>query len=118
MTPMAHREAGIAGTVLDDERVMCELICDGGHICPTVLRNAFKILGESRAVVISDSMRGAGLGEGEFELGGQAVFVSPAVNMPFWRTERLPLQFQTFTPNLKILLDLELILKQRLNHAQ
>ena len=59
------------------ERVMCELICDGGHICPTVLRNAFKILGENRAVVISDSMRGAGLGEGEFELGGQAVFVKP-----------------------------------------
>lgn len=75
MTPMTHREAGIAGTVLDDERVMCELICDGGHICPAVLRNAFDILGEDRAVVISDSMRGAGLGEGEFELGGQTVYV-------------------------------------------
>ena len=83
MTPMAHREAGIAGTVLDDERVMCELICDGGHICPTVLRNAFKILGENRAVVISDSMRGAGLGEGEFELGGQAVFVKPGGKYAF-----------------------------------
>lgn len=75
MTPMTHREAGIAGTMLDDERTMCELICDGGHICPAVLRNAFDILGEDRAVVISDSMRGAGLGEGEFELGGQQVFV-------------------------------------------
>lgn len=75
MTPMTHREAGIAGTALDDGRVMCELICDTGHICPTVLRNAFKILGEDRAVVISDSMRGAGLGEGEFELGGQTVYV-------------------------------------------
>lgn len=75
MTPMTHREAGVAGTALDDERVMCELICDGGHICPTVLRNAFDILGEDRAIVISDSMRGAGLGEGEFELGGQQVFV-------------------------------------------
>ncbi|MGN1202302.1 MAG: N-acetylglucosamine-6-phosphate deacetylase, partial [Eubacterium sp.] len=68
MTPMTHREPGIVGTMLDDERVMCELICDGGHICPAVLRNAFDILGEDRAVVISDSMRGAGLGEGEFEL--------------------------------------------------
>lgn len=75
MTPMTHREAGIAGTALDDDRVMCELICDGGHICPAVLRNAFDILGEDRAVVVSDSMRGAGLGEGEFELGGQQVFV-------------------------------------------
>lgn len=75
MTPMTHREPGIVGIALDDERVMCELICDGGHICPTVLRNAFDILGEDRAVVISDSMRGAGLGEGEFELGGQQVYV-------------------------------------------
>lgn len=75
MTPMTHREAGIVGTMLDDERVMCELICDGGHICPAVLRNAFDILGEDRAVVVSDSMRGTGLGKGEFELGGQQVFV-------------------------------------------
>ena len=77
MTPMTHREAGIAGTVLDDERVMCELICDGGHICPMVIRNAFDMLGQDRAVVVSDSMRGAGLGDGEFELGGQQVFVKP-----------------------------------------
>jgi len=75
MTPMTHREAGIVGTALDDERIMCELICDGAHICPAVLRNAFDILGEDRAVVVSDSMRGAGLGTGEFELGGQKVFV-------------------------------------------
>ena len=74
MTPMSHREAGVVGAALDSE-VSCELICDGAHICPTVLRNAFKILGENRAVVISDSMRAAGLGEGEFELGGQRVFV-------------------------------------------
>lgn len=77
MTPMTHREAGIAGTVLDNDNVTCELICDGGHICPAVIRNTFKILGEDRAVVVSDSMRGAGLGEGEFELGGQQVFVKP-----------------------------------------
>lgn len=74
MTPMTHREAGIVGTVLDSD-VTCELICDGGHICPAVLRNTFRMLGEDRSVVISDSMRGAGLGEGEFELGGQQVFV-------------------------------------------
>lgn len=79
MTPMTHREAGIVGTALDDERVMCELICDGGHICPAVVRNTFDILGENRAVVISDSMRAAGLGEGEFELGGQKTYVKPNI---------------------------------------
>lgn len=75
MTAMTHREPGIVGTCLDNDSVMCEIICDGAHVCPTVLRNTFKILGEDRAVVISDSMRGAGLDAGEFELGGQQVFV-------------------------------------------
>ena len=75
MTPMTHREAGIVGTVLDNGNVTAELICDGGHISPAVLRNTFKILGENRAIVVSDSMRAAGLGEGEYELGGQQVFV-------------------------------------------
>ncbi len=75
MTPMTHREAGIVGSSLENENVMCELICDTEHICPTVLKNAFKILGENRACVISDSMRGAGLGVGEFELGGQTTYV-------------------------------------------
>lgn len=75
MTPMTHREPGVVGTALDND-VTCELICDLEHICPTVLRNTFKVLGEDRAVVISDSMRGAGLGNGEFELGGQTVYVN------------------------------------------
>ena len=74
MTPMTHREAGVVGVAFDSG-VTCELICDGAHICPTVLRNTFKILGEDRACVISDSMRGAGLGNGEFELGGQMTYV-------------------------------------------
>lgn len=75
MTGMTHREAGVVGTVMDNEKVMCELICDGGHVCPTVVRNTFRILGENRICVISDSMRGAGLGAGEFDLGGQKTYV-------------------------------------------
>ncbi len=74
MTPMTHRDAGIVGAALDSD-ITCELICDGAHICPTVLRNTFRILGEDRACVISDSMRAAGLGTGKFELGGQTVYV-------------------------------------------
>lgn len=81
MTPMTHREAGIVGTALDNKEVTCELICDGAHICPAVLRNTFKILGEDRAVVISDSMRGAGLGCGEYELGGQMTYVRDGDNV-------------------------------------
>lgn len=74
MTPMTHRNAGVVGTVLDSH-ITAELICDGEHICPTVIRNTFKLMGEDRICVISDSMRGAGLGIGEFELGGQMTYV-------------------------------------------
>ncbi|MCR5207464.1 MAG: N-acetylglucosamine-6-phosphate deacetylase [Eubacterium sp.] len=74
MSPMTSREAGTVGAALDSTAT-CELICDGYHICPETLRNAFKILGENRAVAVSDSMRAAGLGAGEYELGGQTVYV-------------------------------------------
>ncbi|MBQ3903931.1 MAG: amidohydrolase family protein, partial [Eubacterium sp.] len=74
MSPMTAREAGAVGAALDS-KATCELICDGYHICPEVLRNTFKILGENRAVAVSDSMRAAGLGSGEYELGGQTVYV-------------------------------------------
>lgn len=75
MSSISQREAGASGTLLDNENVTCELICDGGHVCPAALRSTFKILDEDRACVISDSMRAAGLGAGEYELGGQKVFV-------------------------------------------
>lgn len=75
MPQMMHRTPGVAGAALDSENVMCELICDGIHVHPVTLRNTFKILGENRACVVSDSMRGAGMGEGTYTLGGQDVFV-------------------------------------------
>lgn len=70
-----HREPGAVGAVLDSNRVRAELICDGIHIHPAVLRIAFRLLGEDRAVVVSDSMRAAGMPDGEYILGGQKVWV-------------------------------------------
>lgn len=74
MSQMTARSAGIVGSALDSD-VTCEIICDGFHVCPAVLRNTFKILGEDRAVVISDSMSAAGKGNGEYLLGSQKVYV-------------------------------------------
>ncbi|MFR6620249.1 MAG: N-acetylglucosamine-6-phosphate deacetylase, partial [[Clostridium] leptum] len=74
MAALGHREPGPAGAVLDSEQVWAELICDGIHIHPAMLRLAFRILG-SRAVVVSDSMRAAGMPDGEYILGGQKVCV-------------------------------------------
>ena len=75
MSGLHHRKPGVVGAVFDDERVNAELICDGHHLHPAVLRTAFRLLGD-RAVVVSDSMRANGMAEGEsFDLGGQMVTV-------------------------------------------
>lgn len=75
MNGLSHRAPGVVGAVFDDSRVRGELICDGFHIHPAVLRTAFQVLGD-RALVVSDSMRANGMPEGEpFDLGGQMVTV-------------------------------------------
>ena len=75
MSGLHHRKPGVVGAVFDDSRVRGELICDGFHIHPAVLRTAFRLLGD-RALIVSDSMRANGMPEGEaFDLGGQMVTV-------------------------------------------
>ena len=70
MSGLHHRKPGVVGAVFDDSRVRGELICDGFHIHPAVLRAAFRLLGD-RALIVSDSMRANGMPEGEaFDLGG------------------------------------------------
>ena len=54
---------------------MVELICDGVHIHPAVVRTTFRIFGDDRIILISDSMRAAGLADGQYDLGGQTVVV-------------------------------------------
>lgn len=75
MTPFGSRAPGMVGAAFDDDKVTCELICDGFHVAPASLRTAFKMLGEDRTVIISDSLAAAGLTDGECELGGQKVYV-------------------------------------------
>ena len=52
---------------------MAEIICDGIHIHPSVIRNAFRMFGNDRMILISDAMRATGMEDGEYELGGQPV---------------------------------------------
>lgn len=75
MPGLNHREPGAAAAVLDDDKVQAEIICDGFHIAPPIVRLAFRLLGENRSIVISDSMRAAGMPDGVSELGGQKVLV-------------------------------------------
>ena len=75
MTPFLNREPGLPGAVFDSPGVNAELIADGYHIHPAVVRTTFRLLGEERIILISDTMRAAGLGPGTFTLGGQDVVV-------------------------------------------
>ena len=76
MNGLHHRKPGVVGAALEDGRVRAELICDGEHIHPAVLRVAFNVLGD-RALIVSDSLRANGMPEGaEYDLGGQTVCIS------------------------------------------
>ncbi|MBR0451408.1 MAG: N-acetylglucosamine-6-phosphate deacetylase [Oscillospiraceae bacterium] len=75
MMPFNHRKPGLIGAALDYADQV-EMICDGIHLHPSVLRTIFRLMGkDERVCIISDSMRAAGLSDGVYELGGQTVFV-------------------------------------------
>ncbi|MBQ8313799.1 MAG: N-acetylglucosamine-6-phosphate deacetylase [Clostridia bacterium] len=74
-TPLHHREPGVPGAALVDERLYAELICDGIHLHPDVVCLAVRAKGASRAVVITDAMEAAGMPDGQYALGGQPVHV-------------------------------------------
>jgi N-acetylglucosamine-6-phosphate deacetylase len=73
MNGLHHREPGLIGAVSDFD-IHAEIICDGIHIHPSVVRMMFKV-DPYKMILISDSMSAAGLNEGLYELGGQKVFV-------------------------------------------
>lgn len=78
MSGLTHRAPGVVGAVFDMAKshgVRAELICDGFHIHPAALRIAFSQLGEDNTVIVSDSMSAAGHTDGEYDLGGQTVYV-------------------------------------------
>lgn len=75
MPPFSHRAPGVIGAACDAPEVRAELICDGVHIHPSVVRTTFKMFGDDRIVMISDSMEATGMADGQYQLGGQAVKV-------------------------------------------
>ena len=70
-----HREPGVTGYGMLAEGVHAELICDGKHIVPDMVKLACKIRGYDGIELITDSMRAKGMPEGKSELGGQVVIV-------------------------------------------
>jgi N-acetylglucosamine-6-phosphate deacetylase len=75
MSGLSHRKPGAVGALLTDDRTHCELICDGLHIDPAVVKLAMRAKGTSRIHLITDAMSGASMPDGEYQLGGQPVLV-------------------------------------------
>jgi len=78
MPSIHHRKPGVIGAASECDNVVAELICDGLHVHPSSVRMAFKLF-PGRICLISDSLRCCGMPDGEYELGGQQVFLSGGV---------------------------------------
>ncbi|HEY7501871.1 MAG TPA: N-acetylglucosamine-6-phosphate deacetylase [Vicinamibacterales bacterium] len=79
MPPVSHRAPGLAGAVLAHEEVSTEIICDGVHVHPSMVRVAIAAKGPSRIMAITDGTAGAGLPRGSRStLGGRSITVREA----------------------------------------
>ena len=76
MRALDHREPGILGIVLDDDRLFAELICDGIHVAPPLVRLWQKAKGLDRAILVTDAMSATGMPDGEYRLAGLSVQVA------------------------------------------
>lgn len=69
MRPLSHRQTGILGAVLTDDRVTCEMICDFVHLDQAAVLLVYRLKGAERITIISDSGCMTGLGDGEYRVG-------------------------------------------------
>jgi N-acetylglucosamine-6-phosphate deacetylase len=79
MRPLDQREPGILGIVLDDNRLFAELICDGVHVAPPLVRLWLRSKSPARAILVSDSISATGMKDGDYMLGGLHVTVANGV---------------------------------------
>ena len=75
MAPLHHRAPGPAGWALSRDDVTCDLIADGVHLDPQVLRLLLKIKGADSLSLISDAVAAAGMGDGDYEIWGETITV-------------------------------------------
>ena len=79
MRPLSHRDPGIVGAVLSDDRVFAEIIADGIHVAPEVVRIFARAKGPSRIILATDATSATGMPDGEYALGNGHVQVTGGV---------------------------------------
>ncbi|MBQ9967848.1 MAG: N-acetylglucosamine-6-phosphate deacetylase [Oscillospiraceae bacterium] len=79
MPGIHHRAPGVIPAAVEADGVRAEIISDGMHIHPSAVRLAFTMFGGERMILVSDALRCCGMPDGEYELGGQPVFLAGGV---------------------------------------
>jgi N-acetylglucosamine-6-phosphate deacetylase len=69
MRPLDHRDPGIIGEVLTDDRITADIIVDGIHVAPPVVKLFLGAKGRERAVLITDAISATGMPDGRYQLG-------------------------------------------------
>ncbi|MGG2092541.1 N-acetylglucosamine-6-phosphate deacetylase [Bacillus sp. S13(2024)] len=75
MSPLHHREPGMAGAAMNLKDVFAEIICDGQHVHPAAANILMNARGRDQTVLITDCMMAGGMPEGTYQLGEYAVEV-------------------------------------------
>lgn len=79
MAPLHHREPGLVGVALTDDRLVVEIIADGVHIHPIVLALAQRAAGSERIALVTDSIAATGLEDGRYRFEEQETIVADGV---------------------------------------
>ena len=79
MLGIHHRKPGTAGAVLTDDRIYAQVIADGVHLHPAIVKLLVRSKTPSRTILITDAMRATGLTDGEYDLGGHVITVKDGV---------------------------------------
>jgi N-acetylglucosamine-6-phosphate deacetylase len=69
MRPLDHRDPGIIGQVLSDDHMSADIIVDGIHVAPPVVKLFLRAKGRERAVLITDAISATGMPDGRYQLG-------------------------------------------------
>ena len=83
MPPLHHREPGLAGALLADDRATIGLIADGEHVHPELVKLVWRMVGNGRLTLVTDAMAALGMPPGRYVLGDYEVIVDET-------TARLP----------------------------
>jgi N-acetylglucosamine-6-phosphate deacetylase len=79
MRPLHHRDPGPVAAALEQPEVVCELINDGVHVAPSIVRLVAAAAGPERVALVTDAMAAAGMDDGDYELGRMRVRVDGGV---------------------------------------